>query len=105
MHPPRRRSPAPPKGNTLRPALWLLVILFSVPSVLLLGCAGGSSSLGKFFGSTSAEAPSEQATTAEAATASVTPTPAASSSQSRAHKKSTKDAHIAGEKASESPAE
>jgi hypothetical protein len=73
--------------------------------MLLLGCAGGSSSLRQFFGSTSAEAPSEQATTAEAATPSSTPTPAASSSQSHAHKKSAKDAPIAGEKASESATE
>ena len=100
MHPPRRRSPAPPKGNTLPAALWLLV-LFSAPSMLLLGCAGGSSSLRQFFGSTSAQAPSEQAASAETVTPSVTATPAPSSAQSRANKKPDKNAHLAVEKASE----
>jgi hypothetical protein len=100
MHPPRRRSPAPPKGNTLGPALWLLVLL-SAPSMLLLGCAGGSSSLRQFFGSTSAQAPSEKAASAETATPSVTATPAPSSAQSRANKKPDKNAHLAVEKASE----
>jgi len=101
MHPPRRRSPAPPKGNTLPAALWLLVVLFSAPSMLLLGCAGGSSSLRQFFGSTSAQAPSEQAASAETATPSVTATPAPSSAQSHANKKLDKNAHLAVEKASE----
>jgi hypothetical protein len=85
----------------LRPALWLLVFLISAPMMLFLGCAGGSSSLGQFFGSTPAAAPSEQAVSTETATPSPTPTPEPSSSQSRAHKKSGKDAHIAVEKASE----
>ena len=101
MHPPRRRCPAPPKGNTLRPALWLLVVLFSASPMLLLGCAGGSSSLRQFFGSTSGQAPSEQAASTEAATPSVTATPTPSSAQSRANKKPDKNAHLAVEKASE----
>jgi len=67
----------------------------------LLGCAGGSSSLRQFFGSTSAQAPSEQAASAETATPSVTATPAPSSAQSRANKKLDKNAHLAVEKASE----
>lgn len=96
MHPPNRRSPALPRDNALRPALWSLVFL--IPLVLFLGCAGGSPNFRQFFGSTSAEPPSEQATYTETATPSATPTPA---SQSRTHKKSGKDVHIAVEKASE----
>jgi hypothetical protein len=96
-----RRFPAPPRGNTLRPALWLLVVLFSVPLMSFLGCAGGSPNYRQFFGSTPAAAPSEQATYTDTATPSATPTAAQSSSQSRSHKKSSKDAHLAVEKASE----
>jgi hypothetical protein len=101
MHPPRHRFPAPLRENILRPALWLLVFLFSAPAVLFLGCAGGSSSLGQFFGSTPAATPAEQASSSETATPSASTTPAASSAQSRGHKKSGKDVHIAAEKASE----
>lgn len=98
MHPPNRRFPALPRANTLRPALWSLVFLFSVPLMLFLGCAGGSPNFRQFFGSTSAEPSSEQAASTETATPSTTPTPV---SQSRTHKKSGKDVHIAVEKASE----
>jgi len=101
MHPPIRRFPAPRRGNILRPALWLLVFLFSAPVMLFLGCAGGSSSLRQLFGATPAESPSEQSTSTETATPSSTPTPVPSSSQSHPHKKSGKDAHLAVEKASE----
>jgi len=98
MHPPNRRFPALRRANTIRPALWLLVFLFSAPLMLFLGCAGGSSNFRQFFGSTAAEPPPEQAPSTETATPSATPTPA---SQSRARKKSGKDVHIAVEKASE----
>lgn len=101
MHLPRRRCPAPPRENILRPALWLLVFLFSTPATLFLGCGGGSSSLQHFFGSTPSAPPSEQAASNETATPSPTSTAEPSTSQSRAHKKSAKDAHLAVEKASE----
>jgi len=81
--------------------LRLLVFLFSTPVILFLGCAGGSPNLRQFFGSTTAEPPSEQAANTETATPSATSTPAQLSSQSHAHKKSGKDVHLAVEKASE----
>jgi hypothetical protein len=76
--------------------------------MLLLGCAGESSSVKQFFGISSAEPTPE--TGAESATPTPTPTPAASESQSRAHKKSGHDVHIAvavekASQASESAAE
>ena len=101
MQPPNRRFPAPPKGHGLRPALRLLVVLFSAPVMSFLGCAGGSPNLRQFFGSSPAEPPAEQAASAETAAPSATPTAAQSSSQSRAHKKSGKDVHLAVERASE----
>lgn len=101
MHPPNRRFPAPPRGNTLRPALWLLVFVFSAPVVLFLGCAGGSSNLRQFFGLPPAEPASEQAASAETAASSSTPTPEPSSAQAHSYKKSGKEVHITVEKASE----
>ena len=98
MHPPNRRSPALPRANTLRPALWLLVFLFSAPMILSMGCTGGSSNFRQFFGSTATEPSAEQAMATETTTPSATPTPA-----SHARKKSG-NAHIAAEKASEASA-
>src|SRR5260370_29786936 len=101
MQLPKRRFPAPPRESILRPALWLLVFLFSASVISFFGCARRIHNLRQFFGSTSSEPPSEQAMATEIATPSATPTPTTPSSQSHAHKKSCKDVHVAVEKASE----
>ncbi len=100
MRPPKRRSPAPHR-QAARLALWLLFGLLSAQPILFSGCAGGTSSVGRFFGSR-AEPPRSEAsvaTPAESATSSPTPTPVAG--QARGHKKSANEAHIAVEKASQ----
>ena len=96
---PNRRFPALPRLAS-RPALWLLLFLFSASTMLFLACAGGTSSIRQFFAPSSAEE-SSAATFTETPTPSPTPTPVTSSSQPGVHKKSAREVHIAVEKASQ----
>lgn len=100
MHPPSRRYPALLR-STFRPALWLLFFLCSAPLLLLLGCAGITSSIGQFFGSTSGTPAAESPAVTPTETATPSPTPTPTVLQPRAHKKSAKEVHIAVEKASQ----
>jgi hypothetical protein len=100
MPPPNHQCPALHKARA-RPALWLLLFLFSAPSILFLGCAGATSGVGQFFGSSSTATQPENPVPAPTAAVASAPASTATSGQSTTNRKSASEVHIAVEKASQ----
>jgi len=100
MPPPNHQFPALPKAP-FRHASWLLLILFSTPTIFFSGCAGSTSGVGQFFSSSSTATPSESPAPASTAAAASAPTASATAGQPGTNRKSSSEAHIAAEKASQ----
>ena len=100
MPPPNHQFRALPKAP-FRAASWLLLILFSTPPILFSGCAGSTSGVGQFFSSSSNATPSESPAPAPSAAAASAPTSSATTGPPGTNRKSSSEAHIAAEKASQ----